>query len=97
MIYNLSVLKSCVVTSITYFNRFIQCSTDKCDTRSYDFDVEQQSEKKEGDDDPYQNLMTDLITRYKNDLEGQKEVDMAEQFERVTREVKDLKKLLQKN
>ena len=75
----------------------MQHSTEKCCARIEEFEVEQHSEKKEGDDDPYQNLMTDLITRYKNDLEGLKEVDMAEQFERVTREVKELKKLLQKN
>ena len=49
---------------------------------------------KKGDDEQYQNLMGELITRYRNDLDGQKDVDKADQLDRVTEEVKELKRLL---
>ena len=38
--------------------------------------------------------MGELITRYRNDLDGQKDVDKADQLDRVTEEVKELKRLL---
>ena len=58
-----------------------------------EYDVEQ-GQKDSDEDGPYQKLIRDLITRYKNDIDGKEDVDIAGQLVRVTEEVKELKELL---
>ena len=64
-----------------------------CGKMTDESDVEQ-GHKNLDEDDPYQNLIRDLITRYKNEIVGKEDVDIAGQLDRVTEEVKELKRLL---
>ena len=64
-----------------------------CGKTTDEYDVEQ-GQKDSDEDGPYQKLIRDLITRYKNDIDGKEDVDIAGQLDRVTEEVKELKRLL---
>ena len=68
------------------------CVKNCCPKRD-EFDMaDQHEETKE-----YQTLMDALIMRYKNDLENAEDMDMAQLVGRLTREVNDMKKLLEKS
>ena len=65
-----------------------------CGNTTDEYDVER-GQKDFDEDGPYQKLLRDLITRYKNDIDGKEDVDIAGQLDRVTEEVKELKELLE--
>ena len=64
-----------------------------CGKTADESDVEQGRKIFDGDD-PYKKLIGDLITRYKNEIVVKEDVDIAGQLDRVTEEVKELKRLL---
>ena len=81
-----------------HFCRFVETCKKNCCTNGDELDVEGQHEENQEEACPYYTLMNDLIMRYKNDLDAAEEadVDIADQFNRLTREVKDVKQLLGK-
>ena len=63
-----------------------------CSTKGDEFDLGAQHEETI----EYQTLINALIMRYKNDLENAEDMDMAQLVGRLTREVNDIKKQLEK-